>query len=120
MEYRQTPLALVSRAVTTWWWLGIMTLGILIVTDVLSYKRTKLVLKDRSLSFESGVMTQNSRELAYRNIQTVDLNQSAMGQIFGYGHIIITTANAEAPITFKYVGQPQVVRSAIQAKLSAI
>lgn len=119
MEYRQTPLALVSRAITVWWWLGIFTLGGIIVTDILSYKRTKLVIKDRSLSFESGVMTQNSRELAYRNIQTVDLNQSAMGQVFGYGHIIITTANAEAPIMFKYVGKPQVVRAAIQAKISA-
>lgn len=119
MEYRQTPLALVARAMTLWWWLGIFTFGGLIVADILSYKRTKLVIKDRSLSFESGIMSQNSRELAYRNIQTVDLNQSAMGQIFGYGHIIIVTANAEAPILFKYVGRPQVVRAAIQAKISA-
>lgn len=117
MEYRQTNLALVARGLTTWWWLGLLTCGILIWWDVMNYKRTKLVLKDRSLSFESGVMTQNSRELAYRNIQTVDLNQSAMGQVFGYGHIIITTANAEAPIHFKYVGQPQVIRAAIQAKI---
>ena len=118
MEYRQTPLSLVVKGLTLWWWLGILTCGVTIFTDVLSYKRTKLVLKDRSLSFESGIMTQNSRELAYRNIQTVDLSQSATGQIFGYGHIIITTANAEAPIMFKYVSNPQIVRAAIQAKIS--
>ena len=118
MEYRQTPLSLVGKALALWWWLGVMTLGITIFTDIMNYKRTKLVLKDRSLSFESGIMTQKSRELAYRNIQTVELTQSTMGQMLGYGHIIITTGNAEAPIVFKSVAHPQELRAAIQARIS--
>ena len=119
MEYRQTNLALVSRGLTTWWWLGFMTCGILIWWDVMNYRRTKLVLKDKSLVFMSGVMTQNSRELAYRNVQTVDVNQSALGQVLGYGHIIITTANAGDPIIFKYVAKPQALRQAIQDRIPA-
>jgi uncharacterized membrane protein YdbT with pleckstrin-like domain len=83
----------------------------------LGYKRTKLVLGDKSLTFFYGVLTQNSRDLPYKNIQTVDINQSVLGQVFGYGHIIITTANAGGPIQFKYVAKPQVLRDVIQDKM---
>lgn len=117
MEYRQTPLSLVARGLTLWWWLGLMTVGILILWDVLSYKRNKLVLGSKSLTHFSGVITQNSRDLPYKNIQTVNVNQSVMGQVFGYGHVIITTANASEPIQFKYVAKPQVLRDVIQDKM---
>jgi uncharacterized membrane protein YdbT with pleckstrin-like domain len=117
MEYKQTPLMLVVRAVTVWWWLGLLTLGGIIAYDILSWKRAALILKDGSLTLSFGVITQNSRELPYKNIQTVDVHQSVLGQILGYGHVLITTANANAPVMFKYVDKPQIVREMIQSKL---
>jgi uncharacterized membrane protein YdbT with pleckstrin-like domain len=117
VEYKQTPLALVAKSLTLWWWLGILTLGISIFWDVMSFKRTKLVLGDKSLTLYSGVLTQNSRDLPYKNIQTVNINQSVLGQVFGYGHIIVTTASATEPLLFKYVAKPQVLREVIQGKI---
>ena len=66
-----------------------------------------------------GVITQNSREVPYGSIQTVDVHQSVLGQALGYGHVVITTANANAPIEFKYVTQPQLVREEIQARVNS-
>lgn len=117
-EYRQTPMTLVAKALTRWWWLGFLTLGIIIIWDILEWKRAALVLKDESLLFKFGVITQNSREVPYRNAQTVEVHQSVLGQMLGYGHIVITTANTNAPIEFKYVAQPQMVREAIQARIN--
>lgn len=117
-EYRQSAATLVARALTRWWWLGFITFGLIIIWDILEWKRAALILKDRSLTLKFGVITQNSREVPYKNIQTVDVNQSVLGQALGYGHIVITTANAYAPIEFKYVATPQVVREAIQARVN--
>ena len=119
MEYKQTPLSLVVRGLTLWWWLGIATFGLLIAWDVISYLRTKLILREKSLTLYFGVLTQNSQELPYRSVQTVDVHQSVFGQVFGYGHIIITSANALDPIVFKYVNKPQALRRVIQDRIAA-
>ncbi len=92
-----------------------MTLGGSIVYDILKYKRTKLKINDRSLTYYYGLITQKSRDLPYRNIQTVGVNQTVMGMMFGYGHVIIAT-NSE-PLEFKYVANPQQLREMIQGKI---
>lgn len=117
-EYRQSAATLVARALLRWWWLGFITFGGIIVWDVLEWKRAALILNKDSLTLKFGVITQNSREVPYRNIQTVDVHQSVLGQALGYGHIVITTANANAPIEFKYAAQPQLLREAIQARVN--
>ena len=117
-EYRQSSATLVARALTRWWWLGFITFGLVIIWDILEWKRAALILKNDSLTLKFGVLTQNSREVPYRNIQTVDVHQSVLGQALGYGHLVITTANANAPIEFKYVAHPQVVREAVQARVN--
>lgn len=117
-EYRQSAITLLARALTRWWWLGIVTLGLIVVWDILEWKRAALILKDSSLTLKFGVITQNSREVPYKNIQTIDVHQSILGQALGYGHIVITTANANAPIEFKYVATPQIAREALQAKVN--
>lgn len=117
-EYRQSAATLVARALTRWWWLGFITFGLIIVWDILEWKRAGLILKDDSLVLKFGVITQNSRDVPYKNIQTVDVNQSILGQALGYGHILITTANTNAPVLFKYVAQPQLLREAIQARVN--
>lgn len=118
-EYRQSVATLVAKALTRWWWLGIITLGMVIIWDILEWKRAALILKDDSLKLKFGVITENSREVPYRNIQTVDVHQSVLGQALGYGHIVITTANTNAPIAFKYVAEPQVVRESVQARVNS-
>lgn len=118
MEYRQTSKALVAKAVTLWWWWGLLLLGIPIIIDLLRYSRNKLVIGAKSVTVELGVLTQNSREIPFSKIQSVTVNQSVMGQIFGYGHILITSGNELAPIVFKYVDQPQSLKQVLQDKIS--
>lgn len=118
-EYRQSSATLIAKALLRWWWLGIITFGIIIIWDILEWKRASLLLKDDSLVLKFGVITENSREVPFKSVQTVDMHQSVLGQALGYGHIVITTANTNAPIEFKYVAQPQVVREAIQARVNA-
>lgn len=117
MKYRQTVVAYIAQCVLYKWVLACMTLGFVAVYDYYSYKRHSLTLTAKSVQLEFGVFTQNSREVAYRNIQSVNVHQSVLGQIFNYGDIIITTANQNDAITFSLVDNPQLVRHAIQDKI---
>ena len=94
-----------------------MLFGVPIVWDILKFKRTRLAINDRSLTYYYGIITQKSRDLPYRNIQTVGINQTVWGQMFGYGHVIIATAAGE-PLELKYNDKPQILREMIQGKIA--
>jgi uncharacterized membrane protein YdbT with pleckstrin-like domain len=116
MEVKQTQKALIVRALLYWWWLGWFTLGGIVIWDILSYKRNRLILSDKTVRIEQGVLSLNTRDIPYAKIQSVSVNQSVFGQMASYGHIVITSGNDLAPILFKYVDNPQAIRQAIQDK----
>ena len=116
MKYRQTKVAYIAKYVLWKWIIGILIYPA--VYDYYKYQRHCLTLKDKSLQLEFGVFTQNSREVQYKNIQSVNIHQSILGQVFNYGDIIITTASQNDSIVFQYVDSPQVLRHAIQDKIS--
>lgn len=95
-----------------------MLFGIPILIDVLRFKRTRLVLNDKSITLYDGILTENSQDLPYKNIQTVNVHQSILGQLFGYGHIILATAHSGSGVAFKYVDKPQILREMIQSRIS--
>lgn len=111
MEYKQTRKVLWLKSCTLWLITGFLTAPY----DILKYKRTKLAINDRSLTYYYGLITQKSRDLPYRNIQTVSVNQTVIGMVLGYGHVIVATNSA--PLEFKYVAKPQLLREMIQSHI---
>lgn len=120
MKYRQATIFYVVHYVIYRWMIAACTIGISAVYDYYSYKRHALMLRDKYVQLEWGVLTQNSQEIPYRNIQSVSVNQSVLGQMFNYGDVIITSAAMGKPLEFKRAAQPQVLRQAIQDKVNAI
>jgi len=118
MKYRQTKAAYIAQYILYKWIIAACTLGITAVYDYYRYKRAAIILNDKSLTYEYGVFTKNSREVAYRNVQSVTIDQSVLGQMIGYGHVMITTANQSDSIVFKFIAKPQLLRSATQDKMS--
>lgn len=114
MEYKQTKMALVAQALTKWWWLGVLTCGISIIINILRWTRAKLIVGDRAISIEDGIMTVKTQDMPYDKINSVTVVQSALGQIFGYGHLQISSGNDSRPIIFKYLDNPTEVRQVIQ------
>ena len=117
MKYRQTKSAYVVQYLTYKWFVATLTLGFSAIYDYLRYKRNSITLGNKSVQLELGVFTKNSREIPYRNIQSVTVNQSISGRMFNYGHLIITTANDTDAIKFRYVANPQILREAMQGKM---
>jgi uncharacterized membrane protein YdbT with pleckstrin-like domain len=100
-----------------WWWWAI-TIGIAFAWDYLSYKRNRLVLDNKSVRVETGVLTSNVRDIPFSKVQSVTVSQSVIGSMFGYGHIHITSGNELTPVTFKYIDNPQALRQSLQDKIS--
>ncbi|HCH34911.1 MAG: hypothetical protein UY35_C0002G0021 [Candidatus Saccharibacteria bacterium GW2011_GWC2_48_9] len=117
MEYKQSFFSLIERALKFWWWLGIMTIGITIYIDIQRYRKRKIIMHDKALTYTQGTFTVQSTDLPYRNIQSVRLSQGTFGRIFGYGDIVITTANTADNIIFKDISSPQKIRTVIQERI---
>jgi membrane protein YdbS with pleckstrin-like domain len=117
MEVRQTKKALIVRGVLLWWW-WMITLGIAFIWDFVSFRRNRLVATEKTIRVETGVISISARDIPYGKIQSITVNQGALGQVFGYGHIQISSANELAPITFRYVDNPQAIRQALQDKIA--
>jgi uncharacterized membrane protein YdbT with pleckstrin-like domain len=117
MQYRQTKIAYIVSYILYKWILACCTLGYIVVIDYLRYKRRTLTLNEKSLEINLGVFTNNKREVFYRNIQGVNVDQSIFGQIFNYGNLVVTTANQSDSIVFEKVDKPEMLRHAIQDKM---
>ncbi len=117
MEYKQSFFSLIERALKFWWWLGVMTIGITIYIDIQRYRKRKIIMHDKALTYTQGTFTVQSTDLPYRNIQSVRLSQGTFGRIFGYGDIVITTANTADNIIFKDISSPQKIRTVIQERI---
>lgn len=117
MEYRQTKMALVAQGLTRWWWLGIITCGVVIFIDIMRWQRAKLTIHKKSVTIEGGILNVSTQDMPFNKIQSVTVVQSALGQILGYGHLQISSGNALQPIVFKYLENPKIVRQVIQDKI---
>jgi uncharacterized membrane protein YdbT with pleckstrin-like domain len=117
MKYRQTKIAYIVSYVLYRWILAFCTLGYIAVIDYLRYKRHTLTLNEKSLEVNLGLFTQNKREVFYRNIQGVNVDQSILGQVFNYGNLVVTTANQSDSIVFEKVDRPEMLRNAIRDRM---
>jgi uncharacterized membrane protein YdbT with pleckstrin-like domain len=110
MKYRQTIVAYIAQYVLWKWIIAIFIYPA--IYDYYRYKRHILTLGEKSIELQFGVFTQNQRQVPYKNIQSVNVHQSVLGQMFNYGDLLITTANQNDAIVFKFVDSPQMARPA--------
>lgn len=120
MKYRQATIFYVVHYILYRWIVAACTVGLSVVYDYFAYKRHAVTLREKVVELEWGVFTQNSRELPYRNVQSVNVNQSVLGQMFNYGDLIVTSAGITEPIVFKHAAQPQALRQALQDRINTV
>jgi uncharacterized membrane protein YdbT with pleckstrin-like domain len=70
---------------------------------------TELAVTDRRIIFKSGLFRRHTMEMNMSKVETVDVDQSVAGRIFGFGTVTIhgtgggreSMRNIEDPITFR-------------------
>lgn len=117
------PMVLIAVAVVLAWfypWLNMVCYMLLMVGLVwlamgaLDFKCTKMLVYPSQVSLQAGWLVRNRTDIPVNKIESVDIRQSILGSLLGFGEIIITGSggtrqkmvNVAAPLTCRrYIEQ---------------
>jgi uncharacterized membrane protein YdbT with pleckstrin-like domain len=75
---------------------------------------TELAVTDRRVIYKSGLLSRHTIEMNRDKVESVDVDQSLLGRIFGYGTVIVRgTGGSLEPM--RNIGDPLTFRSHITA-----
>jgi uncharacterized membrane protein YdbT with pleckstrin-like domain len=75
---------------------------------------TELAVTDHRVIYKSGLLSRHTIEMNRDKVESVDVDQSLLGRIFGYGTVIVRgTGGSLEPI--RNIGDPLTFRSYIAA-----
>lgn len=96
--------------------------GILLVLAALWYivinNGKKFLLTNKRIILKTGIIMRNSKELMLRKCESINVRQSIMGRILGYGDVIVSTG--EDKDVFKYVKSPMAFSTRINEQIDKI
>ena len=93
--------------------------AILIVIALVRRSSTELAVTNRRVIAKFGLVARRTVEMNLAKIESVRVEQTVMGRLFGFGSIIVTgTGSTMDPIQF--IADPIAFRQAIQAATDAL
>ena len=64
-------------AITTWWWLGILTLGWWIVYSILITRNLRISVGEDSVTVTSGAFAKSVKTISLKNVNSIEYNRFA-------------------------------------------
>lgn len=96
--------------------------GILLVLALLWYivinNGKRFLLTNKRIILKTGIIMRNSKELMLRKCESINVRQSIMGRILGYGDVIVSTG--EEKDVFKYVRNPMAFSTKINEQIDKV
>ena len=94
----------------------LLLLGVIkLVKRILFKMGAEYVVTNKKVVLKSGFLSRDALELVLNKCEGLRINQSAMGRIFGFGAIVVTTGGATN--TFKFIANPMKFRNEINAQI---
>ncbi len=99
--------------------LGVAVIGIIVLAaGLIRRNSTELAVTSRRVIAKFGLVRRSTVELNISKVESIRVEQTVMGRIFGYGSIIVTgTGSTIDPIPF--IANPIKFRQAVQAATDA-
>ena len=92
---------------------------VVIVVALIRRSSTELAVTNRRVIAKSGLIARRTVEMNLAKIESVRVEQTVMGRLFGYGSLVVTGTGATMdPI--RYIADPIRFRQAIQAATDAL
>jgi uncharacterized membrane protein YdbT with pleckstrin-like domain len=89
--------------------------GFHLIKSVLLKMGTEYVVTNKRVILKSGILSRDALELMLNKCEGLRITQSAIGRIFGFGSILVTTGGATN--TFKFVANPIKFRNEINRQI---
>jgi uncharacterized membrane protein YdbT with pleckstrin-like domain len=105
-------------------WLALIFLGVIIVgvwiflQSTITMLTTEFAVTDQRVVLKRGFINRDTRELAVRSVETVQLHQSVLGRLFNYGSLVVT-GTGDSVIVFPPMSDPVSFRRAIESSRSS-
>lgn len=100
--------------------LSLITFGITLIIAlyfVIMLYTTEQAITNKRVVFKNGLIARKTEEMNLNRVETVEVEQSILGRIFGYGNVKLTGTGSSFVI-FKFVEDPLEVRKIITEALS--
>ena len=88
---------------------------VLILRAWLSQLGTEIAVTNHRVIYKSGLVSRRTVEMHVDQIESVEVDQSVLGRVFGYGDIAVH-GTGEGLENIRMIGDPLTVRSAITAR----
>ena len=118
VTYRQSTVSLIMRLVIDCVVMFIIIGFFLFIRDILNYLNSSLTIEEKMLVIKNGTVSTSSTEVPYSKINSINVRESIVGKMLGYGDLVVSTGNDVSGIVFKGVQSPQEAKKAIQARMS--
>jgi uncharacterized membrane protein YdbT with pleckstrin-like domain len=91
--------------------LGVSAL-ILVVRPFIKRLGTEIAITDRRIIYKTGLVQRHTVEISMDKVESVDVDQSVLGRIFGYGTVTVR-GTGEAAEPLRNVAAPIALRNAV-------
>jgi uncharacterized membrane protein YdbT with pleckstrin-like domain len=85
---------------------------ILVVPPFLERLGTEIAITDRRIIYKTGLVQRHTVEISMDKVESVDVDQSVLGRIFGYGTVTVR-GTGEAAEPLRNVAAPIALRNAV-------
>ena len=96
--------------------LAIPTAGLTLIISIylwLKLKTTEQGVTSKRVVHKTGIISRTTDEMRNNAIETVEINQSILGRIFGFGNVIVT-GRGISDVIFKSIDNPLEVKKSIE------
>ena len=101
--------------------LGFLTFGFTWVISIYLYVKLRCIeqgVTDKRVIFKSGVIRRKTEELRLGSVECVEIKQSILGRLLGYGDLLMSGISGQA-VVFKFIKNPLIIKRDIESVLDS-
>ena len=95
-------------------WLLLVITFPLAIYEYLRVRHTELGVTNKRVISKTGIISRKSEEMKLTSIETVEIDQSILGRMLGYGNITVS-GRGSSDVLFRNVDDPMGVKRAIES-----
>lgn len=100
-----------------WFVLAIPTVGITLILGIYELLRLRSIeqgVTNKRVILKKGIISRKTEEMKIKSIETVEINQSVWGRLFGFGDVKIT-GRGISDVIYKSIDDPMTVKKNIES-----
>jgi len=118
--YHDTAIEPTSLEIMKWGGAGLIVAGIVVIfMGMVRRNATEMAVTNRRVVIKTGLAHRKTIEMLLNKVETIEVNESVAGRMFGYGTILVIGTGG-TPEPFEKVARPLEFRNQVQQQIEKI